>query len=174
MFRRYHVSSRQLVRATLYERLTRATLESTRSQVHITSSSSTHLNPQQQCKPANTVQAIRTQSHRTRRDPSEKQTSSHSHALDNTLPHSRGRLGDFPLPGDQPRSILLHPSSIQKYDINLVSVLVSQPVLLCVVVLWYVTVFMSSGLWVRFWRGWQVVASVYWTSPLLNYYYYYY
>ena len=104
MFRRYPVSSAGLesARATreghfLNERLTRATLESSRSQVHITSSSSSHLNPQQQCKPAYTVQAIPTQSQRTRRDSSEKQTSSHSHALDNTLPHSRGRLGDFPL-----------------------------------------------------------------------------
>ena len=53
-------------------------------------------------------------------------------------------------------------------SVSLVSVLVSQPVLLCVAVLWYVTVFVSGEFWVRFWRGLQVVASVYWTSPLLN------
>ena len=38
-------------------------------------------------------------------------------------------------------------------SVSLVSVLVSQPVLLCVVVLWYVTVFVSSGFWARYWRG---------------------
>ena len=118
MFRRYHVSSAGLESAGATREGHFCTSDShvrrrksTRSQVHITSSSSTHLNPQQQCKPANTVQAIPTQSHRTRRDPSEKQTSSHSHALNNALPHSKGRLGDFPLAGDQPRSKLLHPST---------------------------------------------------------------
>ena len=38
-------------------------------------------------------------------------------------------------------------------SVSLVSVLVSQPVLVCVVVLWYVAVFVSGGSWVRFWRG---------------------
>ena len=84
--------------------------------LRMTSTSSTHLNPKKQCKPTNTVQAIPPQSYRTRRHPSEKQTSSHSNALDNTLPQSRERLGDFPLPRDQPRLITLHPSGTQKYD----------------------------------------------------------
>ena len=53
-------------------------------------------------------------------------------------------------------------------SLSLVSVLVSQPVLVCVVVLRYVAVFVSGGFWVQFWRGWQVVASVDWTSPILN------
>ena len=48
-------------------------------------------------------------------------------------------------------------------SVSLVSVLVSHPVLVCVAVLWYVagSGFDSVG-------GWQVVASVYWTSPLFN------
>ena len=46
--------------------------------MHITSRLSTHLNPQKQCKTANTVQAIPMQSHRTRQNSSEKQTTSHS------------------------------------------------------------------------------------------------
>ena len=52
-------------------------------------------------------------------------------------------------------------------SVSLVSALVSQPVLLCVVVLWYVTV---AGSGFDSCRGWEVVASVYWTSPLLNIY----
>ena len=57
-------------------------------------------------------------------------------------------------------------------SVSLVLVLVSQPVFVCVAVLWYVAVFVSGGFWVRFWGGggWQVVASVYWTSPFLNIY----
>ena len=38
-------------------------------------------------------------------------------------------------------------------SVSLVSVLVSQPVLVCFAVLWYVAVFVSGGFWVRFWRG---------------------
>ena len=37
-------------------------------------------------------------------------------------------------------------------SVSLISVLVSQPVLLCVVDLWYVTVFVSGGFCVRFWQ----------------------
>ena len=37
--------------------------------------------------------------------------------------------------------------------LSLVSVLFSQPVLVCVAVVWYVAVFVSGRFWVRFWRG---------------------
>ena len=37
--------------------------------------------------------------------------------------------------------------------VSVVLVLVSQPVLVCVAVLWYVAVFVNGGFWVRCWRG---------------------
>ena len=90
----------------IYERRTRATPDSTESQVHITSSSSTHRKRHQQCKPANTVQANPTQSRRTGRDPSKRPTISHFHALDNKSPPSGGHQSFFsPLSRDQPWSL---------------------------------------------------------------------
>ena len=77
--------------ATLIRVTEHVTLDITRSQVHITSSSPTHLNPQKHWKPAS--------------DPNEIPTISHLHALDNKSPPSGGRQSFFPLPRDQPRSL---------------------------------------------------------------------
>ena len=90
MFRRFHVSSAGLESPSAirdrhsHRSDSHATLDSTRSQVHITSSSPTHLNPQKQRKPAS--------------DPSERPTSSHLHALDNKSPPSGGYQSFSPAP----------------------------------------------------------------------------
>ena len=80
------VSQRHSWSPLLHEWLKHATLDSTRSQVHITSSSPTHLNPQKQRKPTS--------------DSSETPTSSHSHALHNQSPPSGGHQGFSPADSD--------------------------------------------------------------------------
>ena len=76
--------------------MTRSRRDSTRREVHMTSRSSTHQNFQKQYKPANKVLIVLPLNHNVGPGATKASRGSratcHSHALDNTLPNSRGRL----------------------------------------------------------------------------------